>query len=292
MDLQSLKYFQFVAMYLNFSKAAEHFYIGQSALSRQIANLEKELGVQLFIRDTRNVQLTSAGAVLFEECELLLRHHELVSRKLEAAKSGASGQLGIATVSNFGSAFTSLVQRFTSAYPAVKTRVDDVPFPRLSESILHGVYDLAFTLDFEVPANDDLAQLTIGGDHFVAVMRADYPFPPGDSITAAQLLQQRLIMPRHVDPPVLRALQLAARNSTEPTPGISFVPNTPTAVLRVELGLGLSILPMFISNTAFQGVPIRVCQLADLDARFDLVAIYRKDNRQQTLLNFLKLIRN
>jgi DNA-binding transcriptional LysR family regulator len=98
-------------------------------------------------------------------------------------------------------------------------------------------------------------------------------------------------MPRHVDPPVLRALQLAARNSTEPTPGISFVPNTPTAVLRVELGLGVSIVPSFISETAFQ-VPIRVCELADLETRFDLVAIYRKDNRQQTLLNFLNLIRS
>lgn len=292
MDLQSLKYFQFVAMYRNFSKAAEHFYIGQSALSRQIANLEKELGVQLFIRDTRNVQLTSAGEVLYDECDLLLRHHELVFRKLEAAKSGASGQIGIATVSNFGSAFTGLVQRFTSAYPSVKTRVDDVPFPQLSESILHGVYDLAFTLDFEVPANEDLAQLTIGQDRFVAVMREDYPLPPGDSVTAAELLRQRLIMPRHVDPPVLRALQLAARNSPEPTPGMSFVPNTPTAVLRVELGFGICILPLFISATAFHGVPIRVCELADLDARFDLVAIYRKDNRQQTLLNFLNLIRS
>lgn len=292
MDLQSLKYFQFVAMYRNFSKAAEHFYIGQSALSRQIANLEKELGVLLFIRDTRNVQLTTAGAVLYEECELLLRHHELVFRKLEAAKSGAAGQLGIATVANFGAIFTSLITQFTSAYPNVKTRVDDVPFPQLSESILHGVYDLAFTLDFEVPANDDLAQITIGHDRFVVVMREDYPFEPGGAVTTSQLLTQRLIMPRHVDPPVLRALQLAARNSTEPSPGISFVPNTPTAVLRVELGLGISILPLFISNTAFQGVSTRVCELADLQTQFDLVAIYRKDNRQQTLLNFLNLVRS
>lgn len=292
MDLMSLRYFQFVAMYRNFSKAAEHFYIGQSALSRQIANLEKELGVQLFIRDTRNVHLTTAGEVLYEECELLLRHHELVFRKLEAAKSGAAGQIGIATVTNFGGAFTELVQQFTTAYPNVRTRVDDVPFPQLSDSILHGVYDLAFTLDFEVPANDDLAQITIGEDRFVAVMREDFPFPPGDAVTTAQLLTTRLTMPRHVDPPVLRALQLAARQSTEPSPGVAFVPNTPTAVLRVELGLGVSILPRFISTIAFQGVPIRVCELADLEARFNIVAIYRKDNRQQTLLNFLKLIRN
>lgn len=291
MDLQSLRYFQFVALYRNFSKAAEHFYIGQSALSRQIANLEKELGVQLFVRDTRNVHLTDAGSVLYEECELLLRHHELVFRKLEAAKSGAEGQLGIATVSNFGSAFTSVVERFISSYPKVRTRIDDVPFPQLSDSILHGVYDLAFTLDFEVPANDDLAQITIGQDRFVAVMREDYPWAPGDSIVVEDLLKQRLVMPRHVDPPVLRALQLAARNSLDPTPGISFVPNTPTAVLRIELGLGISLLPRFIAETAFQEVPIRICELADLDTRFDIVAIYRKDNRQQTLLNFLAMTR-
>jgi DNA-binding transcriptional LysR family regulator len=83
----------------------------------------------------------------------------------------------------------------------------------------------------------------------------------------------------------------AARNSADATPGISFVPNTPTAVLRVELGLGVSILPRSITTTAFQGVPIRVCELSDLETRFDLVAIYRKDNQQQTLLNFLSLIK-
>mgnify|MGYP003948576031 CR=1 FL=1 len=102
MDLQSLKYFQFVAMYRNFSRAAEHFYIGQSALSRQIANLEKELGVQLFNRDTRNVNLTTAGRLLYDNCDLLLRHHELVYGLMDTAKSGYDGQLSIATVANFG----------------------------------------------------------------------------------------------------------------------------------------------------------------------------------------------
>ena len=176
MDLMSLKYFQFVAMYRNFSKAAEHFYIGQSALSRQIANLEKELGVQLFVRDTRNVNLTDAGTVLYQHCDLLLRHHELVFRLLDASRSGHSGHLGIATVTNFGVAFSDLVDRFIHTYPDVKTTIDDIPFNELSDSILHGIYDLAFTLDFEVPQNDQIAQVTIGQDHFVAVMHKDYPF--------------------------------------------------------------------------------------------------------------------
>jgi DNA-binding transcriptional LysR family regulator len=292
MDLMSLKYFQFVAMYRNFSKAAEHFYIGQSALSRQIANLEKELGVQLFVRDTRNVRLTDAGLVLYEQCDLLLRHYEHVFSLLKAAKSGESGHLGIATVTNFGVAFSELVGRFINTYPDVKTTIDDIPFNELSDSILHGVYDLAFTLDFEVPNNDHIAQARIGKDHFVAVMHKDYAFEGSDPMTVEQLLGQQLIMPGHVDPPILRQLQLAARNHPGSAGGIEFVTNTDTAMLRVDLGMGITLIPERILSTSFGRSRVRVCELADLDTRFDLVAIYRKDNQQQTLLNFLKLIRH
>ena len=290
MDLMSLKYFQFVAMYRNFSKAAEHFYIGQSALSRQIANLEKELNVQLFVRDTRNVRLTDAGAALYEHCDLLMRHHEAVFGLLDAAKSGHSGHLGIATVANFGVAFSELVDRFIHTYPDVKTTIDDIPFNELSDSILHGVYDLAFTLDFEVPQNDQIAQVSIGHDHFVAVMHMDYPFDGPGPMTLDALLAQRLIMPSHVDPPILRQLRLAARNRPGEIGGIESVANTDTAMLRVDLGMGVTLIPERILSSSFDSSRIKSFELAELETRFDLVAIYRKDNGQQTLLNFLKLI--
>jgi DNA-binding transcriptional LysR family regulator len=291
MDLMSLKYFQFVAMYRNFSKAAEHFYIGQSALSRQIANLEKELGVQLFVRDTRNVNLTAAGTVLYEHCDLLLRHHELVFRLLDAAKAGHSGHLAIATVTNFGVAFAQMVDRFIHAYPDVKITIDDIPFNELSDSIVHGVYDLAFTLDFEVPHNDQLAQVAIGHDHFVAVMTKDYPYSGPDPMSPQDLLGQRLIMPSHVDPPILRQLRLATRNHPVAEGGIEFVANTDTAMLRVDLGMGMTLIPERIMSTSFDSSRVRFCELAGLETEFEMVAIYRKDNQQQTLLNFLKSIR-
>ncbi|WP_062204456.1 LysR family transcriptional regulator [Demequina salsinemoris] len=290
MDLQSLKYFQFVAMYRNFSKAAEHFYIGQSALSRQIASLEKELGVQLFIRDTRNVHLTEAGNVLYENCDLLLRHHDLVYRLIDGAKSGHTGQLGIATVTNFGTAFTDLAERYAALYPGVKMRVDDIPFQELSESILHGIYDLAFTLDFEVPDNDQIAQVKVGSDRFVAAMREDYPCALEGEVTVAELLDQHLIMPSHVDPPFLRRLKLAARNTPGVQGSIEPVANTPTAVLRVDLGMGVTLLPERIFRTSFEKSRFKLCEITDLDTQFDLVAIYRRENQQQTLLNFLALI--
>jgi DNA-binding transcriptional LysR family regulator len=289
MDLMSLRYFQHVAMYRNFSKAAEHFYIGQSALSRQIANLEKELGVRLFDRDTRNVSLTAAGSVLYDRCDLLLRHHEMINRALEATKTGHEGQLAIATVANFGVGFTDFVEQFTEQYPRVRTRIDDIPFDQLSESITCGVYDLAFTLDFEVPTSDMIVQKKIGADHFVAVMRNDYPYTGPEPIPTSELLEQHLIIPRHVDPPLLRKLRLAA--SEHGAGQLELAPDTDSAMLRVHLGMGISLIPKRIVSTSFDNSRFRFSELADEDTGFDLVAIYRKDNAQETLKNFLRLMK-
>lgn len=285
MDLMALRYFQHVASYRNFSRAAEHFYIGQPALSRQIANLEKSLGVQLLVRDTRNVSLTDAGQLLYEHCELLLRHHESVRQLIEAAKGGAVGQLGIATVANFGPAFAPVAKQFAAAYPKVDTRIDDIPFDDLTNSILHGVYDLAITLDFVVPHNDLIVQKTITSDHFVVLMSPSYPYEGSDPITLAELMDLPLIVPRHAAPPVLS--QLPARG---PRKSIELVPNTHTALLRVELGAGVTLVPKVIVGSSFQDFRFRVCELADVDTRFDIVGIYRKDNAQQTLANFLTMI--
>ncbi len=285
MDLMALRYFQFVAIYRNFSRAAEHFYIGQPALSRQIANLERSLGVQLFVRDTRNVSLTDAGSLLFEHCDLLLRHHENVRQLMESAKTGAVGQLGIATVANFGPAFAPVAKKFAAAYPNVKTRIDDIPFDDLCDSIVHGVYDLAITLDFGVPHNDAIVQKTIATDHFVVVMSEDYPYTGPDPMPVAELARLPLIVPRHVDPPVLAQLRSAGQAKS-----VELVPNTHTATLRVDLGSGVTIVPQVMINSSLRDFRFRICELADVDTRFDIVGIYRKDNEQQTLANFLTMI--
>jgi DNA-binding transcriptional LysR family regulator len=105
------------------------------------------------------------------------------------------------------------------------------------------------------------------------------------------LLGQRLIMPSHVDPPILRQLRLATRNHPVAEGGIEFVANTDTAMLRVDLGMGMTLIPERIMSTSFDSSRVRFCELAGLETEFEMVAIYRKDNQQQTLLNFLKSIR-
>lgn len=286
----SLKYFQYVARYRNFSRAAEHFYIGQSALSRQIANLEKELGVQLFNRDTRNVNLTDAGQALYDDCDLLLRHHDVVTRRMEAAHRGYEGQLSIATVASFGSAFLDFVRRFIELYPGVKLRIDDVPFEQLSTSIVNGVYDAAFTLDFALPDNDQLTRTVIAQDHFVVVADAEGPVHLDPTITSARLLEENLIIPRQIDPPFLRTLRLLGRDHAG-AGSVDTVPNTTTALLRVDLGLGVTLVPTLVLDASSDGHRYRVSEIVDLDTRFSTVLVRRHDNEQVTLRNLVALVR-
>ncbi|WP_024287272.1 LysR family transcriptional regulator [Cellulomonas sp. KRMCY2] len=292
MDLQSLKYFQFVAMYRNFSKAAEHFYIGQPALSRQIAGLEKELGVQLFNRDTRNVDLTEAGRVLYAHVDLLLRHHEHVLSLLDAAKRGFEGHLSIAAVRDFSPLFTAFVEHFMQDYPNVHTRVEDVPFDELSESIIHGVYDAAFTLDYAVPNNDKLVTMPIGTDEFIALMHRDLAPQLGDAVSLAELLEQPLLIPHHVDPPFLKQLRLTSRQRGGNGPGIEYVPNTSTAVLQAGLGMGICFVPRRILSASAESELMKSCRLSDVDSRFSLLLVRRKDNESTTLQNFVDLVRD
>lgn len=79
MELRQLRYFVAVADTLNFSRASESLYVSQSALSKQIADLEQELGVRLFQRDKRTVELSCAGRLLLGEAKaILLRSEKLV----------------------------------------------------------------------------------------------------------------------------------------------------------------------------------------------------------------------
>lgn len=289
MDLRVLEYFQFVARYRNFSRAATHFSIGQPALSRQIAGLEKELGVRLFDRDTRNVKLTAAGRVLYDDAELLIRHHEVIAGRMEAAQRGFEGQLDIAVVATHGALVTPLLTAYIKAFPRVRLRIDAVGFDQLSDCIVNGVYDLAFTLDFAVPNDDQVIRTPVEQDRFVAVMTQDFPADIGNVASVTGLLDWPLILPRFADPPFLRHLRAIARGHGGVN--IEYVADTDTVMLAVSLGLGITLLPRRIAAAGYGHQSFRFCELADIDTSFSTILIHRANDTRPILQNFLDVVR-
>ena len=91
MTIFQIQCFLNVAEYLNFTEAANHLFVAQSSLSRNVSNLEEELGMKLFVRTKKYVRLTSSGAILYEEFSKLMKLGEAAVQKARNAELGENG---------------------------------------------------------------------------------------------------------------------------------------------------------------------------------------------------------
>ena len=121
MELKHIRSFVAVAEHLHFGRAAEELHLSQPALSAQIHNLEEELGVLLFRRDRRTVNLTAAGECFREEAQNLLSQAEHARRKVQLADRGLIGRLRVGFISSAAALLVPpLVIKFRALYPGVE----------------------------------------------------------------------------------------------------------------------------------------------------------------------------
>jgi DNA-binding transcriptional LysR family regulator len=291
MDSTSLKYFQQVALYRNFSRAAERLFISQSALSRQVANLEAELDVKLFKRNTRSVALTEAGAVLYEQCPLLLTHFDTVLRRVAAIRDGRAGCLTIATVGEFGARLIELVEDFSAHHPQVEVAVDDLPFGELTDAIINGVYDLALTLDFMVPASDQIDAIQVGWDRLVAVGRPDLEPPLGPAVDVDQLLKRTIVVPALGVPPLVRKLRLAVGELGAGRTVFREAPNSRSALLAVTLGDAVTVMPLTTVEGSVAAGELVASRIEGLDDSCGWMLVAPKDRKDGIVKDFVALAR-
>lgn len=143
MDLRQLTYFLAVAEEGQITAAAQNLHITQPPLSHQIKLLEEELGLQLFERGRRNVQLTDAGQILYNRAKQIIDLVNITKKELTDLKSGLHGTLNIATVASSGIALLlKLIQNFHKAYPEVNYRLSEGETSRVIELLKNGVSEL------------------------------------------------------------------------------------------------------------------------------------------------------
>ena len=127
MKFRQLEYFLDVASELHFSRAADKLFIAQPALSRQIQQLEKNLGVLLFERNKRNVKLTPAGEYLREEAKQVLSQLDNIGKRAQQIHKGESGEIrighpGLAIYSVIPPILTSL----RTLFPEIKVKLSEI----------------------------------------------------------------------------------------------------------------------------------------------------------------------
>lgn len=144
-ELRHLIYFQAVAQYLHFRKAAESLGVAQPALSRQIAQLETALGVRLFDRNRRRVELTTAGDTLLRRIAPLLQALQRLPSELQSVATGETGHIRISfTGLAMATVLPKIIRAFSRDYPKVRLELNESPTASQLQALRDGEIDCGF----------------------------------------------------------------------------------------------------------------------------------------------------
>lgn len=120
MNIKQIEYFIDLSTSLSFTKTAQHFYISQTAITKQIHNLEDELGIPLFIRDKKKVEITPEGSLFLTHAKSIMKEINNAKQVVEAYKRGESGIVRIGFLKNMDDQLiVSLLESIKKAYPSI-----------------------------------------------------------------------------------------------------------------------------------------------------------------------------
>lgn len=192
MDIRQLKYFIAVAEERNISRAASRLHISQPPLTRQIQQLEEELGVPLFRRTHWGVELTDAGAMLLTHARQIQAHAELAG---EQARRAGRGQLGRLDVGVYGSAMLGIVPRILSDFSATRPEValvlHNAPKGAQIEALHRGQILIAF--DRYLPESPGLCVEPVCAEPVLVALNARHPLAAQACVAIADLRHEALI---------------------------------------------------------------------------------------------------
>ncbi len=261
MSLRQLAYFVAVAEELHFGRAATRLYVAAPSLSQQIAALERNLGVRLFERHSRKVELTDAGRALLPRAERLLSDAERLRRDAAAHRPGEGPHrivIGLRP-GGFGALTASLLTAIREALPGLELTPRLLRFDELASALDDGSVDLTLTL--RGPADADAADFeALYADHVVAVVPAGSELAHAGTLAAGDLHLEPLAGGEVVPARVTRRPQ-------RPRPAADGPVSLEELLMRVAMGDGAFV----IEAAAVAQVPDGVA-LVQLDGISPVVA--------------------
>lgn len=192
LDLHQLKVFHSVARYLSYSKAGEALALSQPAVSRQVANLERSLDLELFTRRGRQVILTDAGRSLYDFADRIYNLIEQAGRAMAQFKDLERGEVLLGASATIGSyILPELLQSFRRRYPNIALSLQTGNSSFIEKLLLEGAIDLGF---IGMPAQNPILHVEpYLIDELVLIIPPDHPFKDKKEISPAELAGETII---------------------------------------------------------------------------------------------------
>lgn len=176
MELRHLRYFRAVATLLNYSRAAEQLQVGQPTLSRQVKDLEDEIGVQLLERNRAHVKLTDAGRLFLAQVDKLLAQVEIAVETARDTRSGADGKLIICTEWRVPIApLPQAIAEFRHQFPRVEIELCEAPMIEHLTKVRSGKAHIGFAPKETVTGQPPLTYMQLLTSDTIVAVGASHP---------------------------------------------------------------------------------------------------------------------
>lgn len=242
MELRQLRYFVEVAEREHISEAAEHLHVAQSAISRQIANLEDELGTPLFERIGRNVKLTPVGKTFLEHAIEALKAIDFAVKQVEEYLDPAKGTIKIGFPTSLASyVLPSVISAFKKEYPDVAFHLRQGSYKYLIDAVKNRELNLAF-LGPLPPRDDEIKTTLLFSENIHALLPANHPLAKETSLHLSDLRTEKFVL--FPEGYVLNKVVMEACKSVGFTPNITSEGEDMDALKGlVAAGIGVTLLP-------------------------------------------------
>ncbi|MCK8520618.1 LysR family transcriptional regulator [Aquimarina sp. D1M17] len=288
LELRHFNYFLAVAEELHFRKAADKLFISQPGLSRQIKQMEEIIGAKLFLRDKRNVQLTTAGMYLKKELEFIFNHIDFTVKHTRLIDQGSNGEVRIGFL---GSAMQTIIPevliKANKRYPNIQFSLEEMSNYLQVEAIEKDQLDLGFVRIARVP--EGLNMKTIVTDTFSLVLPESHFLDKNSFKNIAQVSNESFILFSSDYSSLYFDKIMSICEDKGFTPKVSHKSvHAQTIFKLVESGLGVAIVPTSLQYGFDLGV--KFLEIPRIPQRAELSVIYKKDNRNPALQQIIELI--
>ncbi|MFK4752864.1 LysR substrate-binding domain-containing protein [Oceanobacter antarcticus] len=291
MELRQIRYFIEVAEEGNIGRAALKLHISQPPLTRQIQQLEENLGVQLFVRTPKGVELTEAGAMFLEEARNI---RSVVALAAERTQRAGRGQLGRLDVGIFGSAIFDTIPKLLLAFRNRHPDVNVVLHNMEKGEQIEALRQRRITIGFNrmLAPLPDIVSEVIGTEKLYIAVNVQSPLAALAALPFRVLENEPLIAfpnsgrPNFVD----KIVNLCQEQGFLPNI-VQEVGDAVTGVALVSSGFGVCVVPQSATKLGLPGVIFKPFEGLPEAASVDLSCVYLKDRESPILTSFLETVR-
>ena len=288
MDLRHLRYFVAVAEERNFTRASERPFIAQPPLSRQIQQLEEELGTPLFQRGTRPLKLTEAGRFFYGHArDMLARAQDVQAMTRRIGKIERKLSLGFVPSTLYG-ILPKIIRRFRSEYSHIELTLHEMATVEQNQALKEGRIDVGFG---RVRIDDaNVRRIVLREEVMMLAVPFEHPLGlAGKPVRLQQIVHEPLILfPRAPRPSFADQVLAAFRDRGLEPANMQEVRELQIALGLVAAGAGLSIVPKSVHG--MQRTDVTYLPLDERGVTSPIVMAIRMLDDSQDLRNLLTLI--